>query len=623
MLGSPGIESRYQSPNNLAWESLMTRLKKSLFKSTTIAILFSTAIALAMPVMVVQANSNSGESDGQQSDLDSKPRHAGPGDDSNRVSPAQRIRRDKKKPENNRDAAWPLDGSGNHRRHPDTNAAGTQLRRYLASDYYDAYSEMAGQARPGPREISNTVFAQDKDRVNSFGATDFVWQWGQFLDHDIDLTGGVDPAQDEAAILVPVGDPYFDPDGDGDQAMAFNRSLYSIDDDGIRQQLNEITGWIDASNVYGSDDVRHAALRRLDGSGKLKTGVNNLLPDNDVGLANAGGDTSTLFLAGDVRANEQAALTAMHTLFMREHNRWAELLRAENPQASGDEIFEHARALVAAEMQHITYTEFLPVLLGPDALPPYRGYRQRTDARIMNVFSTAAYRLGHSMLSPVLLRLDENLRPIDSGHLQLRDAFFAPEEIRQFGIEPLLRGLSKQLCQEVDSYVIDEVRNFLFGEPGRGGFDLTSLNIQRGRDHGLPSYNEARRGLGLSPAATFEDISSDPGVSVRLAQAYDSVEDVDLWVGGIAEDKVGAGMLGEVFHAIVRKQFEVLRDGDRRWYTRSLKKRDLKRVTALSLADIIRLNTDIGDEIQDDVFRIKAKQIKSSPRGKNGRQADD
>ena len=521
------------------------------------------------------------------------------------------------------------------------NAVDTPLRRLLPNDYEDQLGKMSGQARRNPRKISNIVFSQAGDRKNTAGASDFVWQWGQFLDHDIDLTGGTDP-NESVPIPIPSKDRHFLPGF----AMDFNRSIYGIDRAGIRQQVNEITGWIDASNVYGSDDDRSAALRTLDGTGRLKTSAQNLLPRNVDGLENAGGPNSALFLGGDVRVNEQVALTAMHTLFMREHNRWAGIFLAEEsapsnrrqmyrhkdkngnwtfsdrpqsghrnvvgpiresrpsqkPKPTGDEIFERARAMVAAEMQHITYTEFLPVLLGRNALPRYGGYRPGTDARIMNVFSTAAFRLGHSMLSPTLLRLDRNGQPIANGHLELRNGFFAPDQIRQYGIEPLLRGLSQQLCQDVDSFVVDDVRNFLFGDPKMGGFDLVSLNIQRGRDHGLPSYNSARRALNLKPVAEFGEISSDPVTVSRLKKAYTDVEDIDLWVGGVAEDNFGNSMLGELFHTIVMKQFEALRAGDRFWYTKVLSRQDRERVEALSLADIIRLNTNIGDEIQDNVF---------------------
>ena len=156
----------------------------------------------------------------------------------------------------------------------------------------------------------------------------------------------------------------------------------------------------------------------------------------------------------------------------------------------------------------ITYHDFIPALLGPNALPPYSGYKPDIDPSIANSFSTAAFRVGHTLLSATLRRLDANNQTI--GDLDLSQAFFNPTEISGAGIEPYLRGLASQIPQEVDCYLVDGVRNFLFGPPGAGGFDLASLNIQRGRDHGLPRYNQVRQDFGLAPKTTFAEITSDP-----------------------------------------------------------------------------------------------------------------
>jgi hypothetical protein len=225
------------------------------------------------------------------------------------------------------------------------------------------------------------------------------------------------------------------------------------------------------------------------------------------------------------------------------------------------------------------------------------------DASIANAFSTAASRFGHSLLSPKLLRLDARGREIEAGHLALRDAFFRPDRlVNEGGIDPLLRGLARQICQKIDVYVVEDVRNFLFGEPGQGGFDLVALNIQRGRDHGLPGYNDIREALGLPRAQSFADISEDEKVRLGLATSYDSVDDVDLWVGGLAETAVQGSHLGPVFHRILVDQFEALRDGDRFWYERTLSKREIREVERTLLSDIIRRNTEIGNELQHDVF---------------------
>ena len=353
------------------------------------------------------------------------------------------------------------------------------------------------------------------------------------------------------------------------------------------------------------------ALRMLDGTGRLKTGAGNLLPFNTQGLSNAGGDSDSLFVAGDVRANEQLGLTVMHTLFVREHNRLARLVARANPELSGDGIYLRARRLVGAEMQLITYREYLPALLGPDAIPAYTGYKPSVDASIANLFSTGPYRYGHSALSPTLYRLDAQGNEIPEGNLALRDAFFAPHRlVDEGGIEPLLRGLANQVCQNIDPFVIDDVRNFLFGEPGQGGFDLVSLNIQRGRDHGLPSYNDTRSALGLARATRFSDISSKPDIQQRLAAVYQHVDDVDVWVGGLSEDPVPGALVGELIARVVRNQFIALRDGDRFWYQLRLDDDERRMVEGLRLADIIRLNTGIRDELHDNVFRY----VQAEPR---------
>lgn len=498
-----------------------------------------------------------------------------------------------------------IDGYGNHLDVPDAGTPGHPMRRLLPNDYADGLGEPSGGDRPSARAISNAVASQQVTVENARGATDFLWQWGQFVDHDLDETPVADPAE-PLDIGVPAGDSWFDPDGSGRIVIAMNRS-HGEPVDGVRQQINEITAFIDASNVYGSDEERAYALRRLDGSGGLKTtdSVHGpLLPYNDGGFANAPGSSADWFLAGDVRANEQAGLTAMHTLFVREHNHWVREMGRANPELSEDDLYQFARMIVGAEMQHITYTEFLPLLLGPEAIRPYRGFRDEVDPTIANEFATGAYRLGHSLLPAIVRRVGPDGATIDAGDLPLAEAFFDPSLIEDHGIDSILRGLASQRCSELDGMLVDGVRNFLFGPPGAGGFDLAALNIQRGRDHGLPSYNATRRGLGLPPARGWRDVNPDPEVRARLASVYRSVEEIDLWVGGLCEPHVPGAMVGPVFHRILVDQFTRLRDGDRFWYEQALPPEVLEMVRRQRLSDVIRRNTRIGDELQDDVFLI-------------------
>ncbi|MEM7200608.1 MAG: peroxidase family protein [Planctomycetota bacterium] len=526
-----------------------------------------------------------------------------------------------------------FDGAGNNPVHAEWGAAHTPFVRWLTPDYADDVGAPSGARRRSAREISNLISAQQETRPNRRGVSDFVWQWGQFLDHDLDETPVLVP-EEPFDIPVPAGDPWFDPEGLGTGSISLDRSFYEIVL-GVRQQVNELSAFIDASNVYGSDAERAVALRVLDGSGRLATSAGNLLPFNEAGLANAPSPDPQFFLAGDLRANEQVGLTAMHTLFVREHNYWADRIRetfaSSAPQAqasgrgngrderrrrsrgrrgvarrlTGDEVYHIARAIVGAEMQAISYREFLPVLLGRGALGPYSGYRIDVDPSIANVFAAASYRFGHSMLSPVLQRLDATGTSLGNGPLPLAQAFFRPDLISRDGIEPLLRGLAAQPAQEVDVMVVDAIRNFLFGMPGSGGFDLASLNIQRGRDHGVPGFNQLRQELGLRPLRSLADVSSDPDVRARLTSAYSSVDEVDAWVGGLAEDHVSGALVGPTVRAVLARQFRALRDGDRFWYQRYLSPQLQTLVERQTLAVIIRRNTSIGRELPDDLWHVR------------------
>lgn len=504
-------------------------------------------------------------------------------------------------------AVFPLEfrtitGEGNNPVHPEWGVAGTNLMRALTCAYEDGVSLPARASGPSARAVSNAVCAQgDADMPNSLGLSDFIWQWGQFLDHDITETPLASPGE-PFDIAVPLGDPWFDPMHSGTATIPLNRSAWAMVD-GVREQFNNITAYIDASNVYGSEEERAHELRTLDGTGRLKMSAGGMMMFNVNGLDNAPtADDPTLFLGGDVRANEQVGLTAMHTLFVREHNRLADEIAAQHPGFTGDQIFEHARAFVAAEMQAITYNEFLPRLLGPGAIPEYTGYKPETDASISNIFANAAYRVGHTMLSSKLLRLDMFGHTIDAGNLDLAGAFFSPGEVIDHGIEPVLRGLAAKPAQEVDVRVVDDVRNMLFGPPGSGGLDLAALNLQRGRDHGLPGYNFVRTSFGLDPVTSFSEINPDPSVWQALASVYTDVDGIDPWIGLLAEPHQDGAMVGETLVRVLADQFTRLRDGDRFWYESYLPGATVDRVNAMTLARIIRLNTTIGDELPDDVF---------------------
>ena len=315
---------------------------------------------------------------------------------------------------------------------------------------------------------------------------------------------------------------------------------------------------------------------------------------DDEGLLLTTGDGNVL--AGDVRAGENVALTSMQTLFAREHNRWVDKLAKQDPSLSDDELYQAARQMVEAEIQAITYNEFLPLLVGEDAIAAYEGYDPTVNPGISVEFSTAVFRLGHSLLSPEIQRLEEDGSEIAAGNLSLRDAFFSPEEIAENGgIDPILRGLADGTAQELDTQIVEDVRSALFGAPGEGGLDLAVLNIERGRDLGVPTYNDLREAVGLTQAEDFSDITSDAALADALEEVYGDVDLVDAWIGGLAEDPTGGGIVGELFATVIIDQFERLRDGDPFWSEGSdLPEDQLAALWDTSLADVIEWNSDIG-----------------------------
>ncbi len=505
-----------------------------------------------------------------------------------------------------------LDGTGNNIANPKWGSVNEHFLRLSPVDYADGINSPAGANRPSARTVSNTFSVSPADGIpNNRDFTAFVYAWGQFLDHDIDLTETASP-KEPLPIIVPVGDAWFDPLNTGAMTLPMSRSKYDLATgtsiDNPRQQVNSITAFIDGSQIYGVDAKRAAALREFSG-GRMKTSNGNLLPFNSDGFVNANDTHQTedtkLFLAGDVRANENPELLSLHTLFVREHNRIAARAAQRHPDWTDEELYQHSRRIVIAELQKITYEEFLPAILGSNAMPAYQGYDPSVNAGIATEFSTAAFRVGHSMLGDDIEFLDNDGEEIRDA-MELRASFFNPGVISETGIDPILKYLASDNAQEIDTKVVDDVRNFLFGEPGQGGFDLASLNIQRGRDHGIADYNTVRVAYGLPRITSFDQITSDKMVQSSLAATYGNVDNIDLWIGGLAEDHLPNSSIGLTITTILVDQFTRLRDGDRFWYQASLSDRMLRDVENASLADIIRRNTELT-KLQDDVFFFNEK----------------
>lgn len=477
-----------------------------------------------------------------------------------------------------------IDGSNNNLTSPDMNSAGSDFARATPAHFADDISTPVDGVNP--RTVSNLVVGEgDAAVANPEGLSGMMYAWGQFIDHDLDLAKP--DGQTDISISVPNGDPFL-PDG---TKIPITRVITDPDSgtgtDNPAIAVNNITGWLDASMVYGSSADVAAKLRQADGH--LVTSAGDNLP-----IVNG------QFLAGDTRVSENPSLTALQTLFLREHNYQVDRLHEANPKLTGDQLYEQARAIVTAEIQHITYSEFLPHLLGTK-LAAYQGYDPTVDARITVEFAGAAYRFGHSTVSDETDKVD-NLGNVVGPVSSLQDAFFqTPADfIANSGADGLLRHLGTDPAQALDARIVDDLRNFLV-EPG-GAIDLAALNIERGRDLGLGTLNETRIALGFEPYKDFSEITSDTATAAAMRLAFGTVDKVDLWTGGLAEDHLNGSFVGETFGRIIGDQFEALRDGDRFWYqNQGFDKGTLRTIEHTSLSDIIQRNTDT-DVYQDDAF---------------------
>lgn len=235
--------------------------------------------------------------------------------------------------------------------------------------------------------------------------------------------------------------------------------------------------------------------------------------------------TLNCFLAGDIRANEQVGLIAMHTIWMREHNRVARELKYHNPHWDSDMLYHESRKIVGAAMQHLTYKYWLPIILGNkgmNMLGQYTGYDPSINPAISNVFATAALRFGHTLINPILHRLDWDFKPIREGNLPLSKAFFSPwRVVEEGGIDPLLRGFFSVAAKikKPDENLNSELTEQLFKSSHAVALDLAAMNIHRSRDHAIPGYIEFRKFCNMTPVDSFDDLKyeiSDANVRKNL-----------------------------------------------------------------------------------------------------------
>ncbi|XP_071035670.1 salivary peroxidase/catechol oxidase-like isoform X1 [Parasteatoda tepidariorum] len=523
------------------------------------------------------------------------------------------------------------DGSCNNLLHPEWGKSFQTYSRILPPRYADGINEARASYDGGPlpsaREVSQRVF-YPLDRPSRKITTAFTL-WAQFLGYDLSLTGVTHAGsgdgilcchpeiQNNQKLLHPQCMPIHVPDNDplykeyNVTCMQFLRSVAAPRSDctfGPREQLNQVTAYIDGSSIYGSSDNITKTLRSFEG-GNLKWTViaGELMLPRSRALPCARVETPC-FATGDKRSNQNILLSVMHGLMLREHNRLADLLSKLNPGWNDEILFHEARRLLCAEIQHITYSEFLPLLLGNRVMSAYEltpkltgysfDYDQDLNAGITNSFASAANRFGHTLVQSSVEMYTAQAARYNSSLSHSYD----PSILYEKGsFDALVRGMILQPAQSFDHHVVQELSGRLFSMGGHG-LDLIALNIQRGRDHGLSGYNEWREYCGLPRLRNFEDLLTvmNPTAARNFSRLYRNVDDVDLYPAGSAETPLPDSILGPTFACIIAEQFRRLKLGDRFWYENggkesSFNEAQLKEIRKVTLSRLFCDNTNVKE----------------------------
>jgi peroxidase len=491
-----------------------------------------------------------------------------------------------------------FDGICNNLLYPTYGKTQSTYKRLLPPAYNDGVSSprlssvIDGEYLPNARRVALVVHQPYKQF--SEWTQFFLW-FGQNIAHDLTMFLGAStydgtPKQcacnspDPDCFNIPI--PYEDYHNQDQECITVVRSAAGLRDydqckAGPREQIDWQTSFLDASQIYGNSEAQARNIRLFKG-GLLKysmhpeSNLHQLPRRSDSDCPSYEKRTEKCFQTTDPRAEDSNFLTGMHTLWIREHNRVAYELSYINPQWDDETLFQEARRIVIAEIQHIVYYDYLPNLVGPEIHQQYglyplaTGYSYDYDSYVLpnvaNEFAVAAMRVNHAL---VPFEIQKATSYFELFHTRTTNYYIHNSTLSFYYPDAPIRGSIVQPAYYMSPQVNYDINNYLFDGifPDSRRFSLPALNIQRGRDHGVASYNQYRRLCGLNYAYSFEDLDNvAPYIIERLKEVYASVDDIDLWTGLVSEYPVRAGVVGPTAACIIAKQFSDLKRGDRFYY---------------------------------------------------------
>ncbi|KAG1666081.1 Chorion peroxidase [Nymphon striatum] len=512
-----------------------------------------------------------------------------------------------------------IDGTCNNLKRPLEGSSNTAQGRLLEAVYEDGISVPRKSSKLGgrlksPRYISSKIMTDIQNLHKS--KTSLLTYFGQIISHDYSITPMIKAKGEDflcckdsrkgmrahpGCFTIPIHkkDKFYSKYKKN--CMEFIRSTVVLKSNcrfGYREQQNAITTHMDGSFIYGSNNEMADKLR-VKSLGMLQMlflcrecGMKSLV---SLSLSSENTDDHSkkrnqiilraqnkLFvnLSGDKRANENIGLATIHTIFMREHNRIAKLVSEMKPSWDDEKIYQETRKIVIAFMQNMVMKEYLPIVMGKDLLNKYdlalprnldpNIYDPNINVEVSNAFSTAAFRFAHSMINDDIEFVFANgqikVSPLEEKLFNTTDMYYPKR------LNAIANGMLHQHPRVCSVHMASSMSKRLFLKEGeKSGLDLASLNIQRGRDHGLPGYNEYRKYCNFEKYTSISEMPITDIMKQKLRKVYKHVDDIDLFVGGLLEPIIDGAEVGETFGCILGEQFRILVKGDRFFYANGQK----------------------------------------------------